>query len=95
LPGVGLVTARKIIEKLTAGSNIDSSCFERSKFSDELNRLLLMIDNAGRVPGLPAKIELIRDYYLPILRARETDYPVRILDINVLVELASKYDSLI
>jgi DNA helicase II / ATP-dependent DNA helicase PcrA len=95
LPGVGLVTARKIIEKLTLGSSPDPGSFERSKFSDELNRLLLMIDNAGNVPGVPAKIELIRDYYMPILRARETDYPVRILDINVLVELASKYDSLI
>ena len=40
------------------------------------------------------KIEIIKEYYLPILQAREYDYQVRILDINVLIDLASKFDSL-
>ena len=40
------------------------------------------------------KIEIIKEYYLPILQATEPDYQVRLLDINVLIDLSSKYDSL-
>jgi len=40
------------------------------------------------------KIELIKNYYAPILQAREYDYQIRLLDINVLADLSSKYDSL-
>jgi DNA helicase-2/ATP-dependent DNA helicase PcrA len=40
------------------------------------------------------KIEFIKEYYSPILQAREYDYQIRLLDINVLIDLSSKYDSL-
>lgn len=91
--GVGVVTARKIIERITGGKGNDL-CFDRSKFSEELNRLTSMIDVAEKNPGVPGKISIIREYYTPILKAQEADFPVRLLDINVLVELASRYDSL-
>jgi DNA helicase-2/ATP-dependent DNA helicase PcrA len=44
--------------------------------------------------SIPRKIELIREYYSPILQAAEYDFQVRLLDINVLVDLASRYDTL-
>jgi DNA helicase-2/ATP-dependent DNA helicase PcrA len=34
------------------------------------------------------------EYYSPVLQSLEVDYPVRLLDINVLIDLSSKYDSL-
>jgi DNA helicase-2/ATP-dependent DNA helicase PcrA len=36
---------------------------------------------------------IIMEYYLPVLRAREYDWQVRLLDINVLTELSAKYDT--
>ena len=43
---------------------------------------------------IPRKIEFIREYYTPLLQAREYDYQIRLLDINVLIDLSSRYDSL-
>ena len=95
LPGVGLITANKIIERIMSEKGVNPAGIERSKFSDGLTRLLEMISNASDSKlGVPQKIELIRDYYSPILQATEYDYQVRLLDISVLIDLASKYDSL-
>jgi DNA helicase-2/ATP-dependent DNA helicase PcrA len=40
------------------------------------------------------KVEIIKDYYLPILKTIESDYEVRFLDIDVLYSLACKYEEL-
>lgn len=95
LPGVGLVTAGKIISKIVADNGINSNSFENTKFADELRRLLHMISSASEsTVSIPQKIEIIKEYYLPILQASEPDFQVRILDINVLIDLSGSYSSL-
>lgn len=94
LPGVGLVTARKIIESIATGEKLSTGSFEKSKFAEELGVLISMINEAGEQRGISRKIEIVREYYLPVLRATETDFQVRLLDINVLIDLSSRYDSL-
>jgi DNA helicase-2/ATP-dependent DNA helicase PcrA len=95
LPGVGQVTAGKIIQKILTDKGMDIDTFEKSKFGDSLKNLKAMIDRAkDHNITVPQKIEFIKDYYTPLLQAREYDYQVRLLDINVLVDLSSKYDSL-
>lgn len=95
LPGVGTVTAKRIIEKIQTEKGIDADYIEKSKFADGLTNLTSMISRAkeNSVP-VSGKIEFIKEYYTPLLRAREYDYQVRLLDINVLIDLSSKYDSL-
>ncbi len=95
LPGVGLVTAKRIIEKIRTEKGIDAYSFEKTKFADGLTSLTAMISRAkeNSVP-VSRKIEFIKEYYTPLLQAREYDYQVRLLDINVLIDLSSKYDSL-
>jgi DNA helicase-2/ATP-dependent DNA helicase PcrA len=95
LPGVGLVTAKRIIEKIRTEKGIDADSFEKTKFADGLTSLTAMISRAkeNSVP-VSRKIEFIKEYYTPLLQAREHDYQVRLLDINVLIDLSSKYDSL-
>lgn len=93
IPGIGLVTSRKIIETLS-GRGMNTGYFGNSKFAAELDRLISMLLRAQASRSINEKIEIIKEYYLPILRASEPDYPVRILDINVLVELSVRYDSL-
>lgn len=95
ISGVGIVTARKIIEKINAekGLNIDS--FEKSKFAEGLKDLMNMLSSANNPKlSLSHKLEVVRDYYSPILQATEHDYQIRLLDISVLIDLSSKYDSL-
>jgi DNA helicase-2/ATP-dependent DNA helicase PcrA len=95
LPGVGLITARKIIEKIIAENGMDINTFEKSKFAEGLKKLISMIDAAKNDQlSIPQKIEIIKEYYSPILQATEYDYQVRLLDINVLIDLASRYNSL-
>jgi DNA helicase-2/ATP-dependent DNA helicase PcrA len=95
LPGVGLITAKKIIEKIIAENGLDIDMMEKSKFAEELKKLISMINTAKNDQrGVSQKIEIIKEYYSPILQATEYDYQVRLLDINVLIDLASKYDSL-
>jgi DNA helicase-2/ATP-dependent DNA helicase PcrA len=95
LPGVGMVTAKRIIEKILTEKGMDTDSIEKSKFADGLKRLTAMISQAkdSTIP-ISRKIEFIKEYYTPLLQAREYDYQVRLLDINVLIDLSSKYDSL-
>jgi DNA helicase-2/ATP-dependent DNA helicase PcrA len=95
IPGVGLQTARKIIEKIISENGLIKDSFEKTKFADGLNRLTDMINRASDTNiTLARKIEIIKEYYSPILRAMESDYQVRLLDINVLVDLSSRYETL-
>ena len=95
IPGVGMVTASKIIEKIIAERGMNVENFEKSKFTEGLKRLAGMLERGRETKiSIPQKMEIIKEYYLPILQAREYDYQVRILDINVLIDLSSKYDSL-
>jgi len=95
LPGVGMVAARRIIEKIQAGRGMDPDTIEKSKFAEGLKSLIAMINIAkDNSVAIHRKIELIKNYYAPILQAREYDYQIRLLDINVLADLSSKYDSL-
>jgi DNA helicase-2/ATP-dependent DNA helicase PcrA len=96
LPGVGRVMAGRIVQRiLTPKGLIDNDFVEKSKFTEGLNKLTTMINRSKENSvSIPRKIEYIREYYTPILQAREYDYQVRLLDINVLIDLSAKYDSL-
>jgi DNA helicase-2/ATP-dependent DNA helicase PcrA len=95
IPGVGFVTAGKIIERIISEGALSPRLYENSKFAEGLKNLSNMINRAqGPDISIPQKIEIIREYYSPILQAREYDWQIRLLDINVLVELSSKYTSL-
>lgn len=95
IPGVGLVTARKIIEKILAEKQLNIDAFEKAKFIDGLRTLVNMLNKTSdsEMP-VTTRIELIKTYYTPILQMTEHDYLVRLLDIDVLIELAGRYDSL-
>jgi DNA helicase-2/ATP-dependent DNA helicase PcrA len=95
LSGVGLVTASKIIQKIISENGLNVESFGNAKFAGDLKRLTVMINKAKDPEiSIPRKIEIIREYYSPILQAMEYDFSVRLLDINVLVDLASRYDLL-
>jgi len=89
IPGVGIVTARKIIEKINAEKGLNIDAFEKNKFAEGLKELLNMLNDAGNPQkDIPHKIEIIKNYYSPILQATEADYQIRLLDIDVLIDLA-------
>jgi DNA helicase-2/ATP-dependent DNA helicase PcrA len=94
LPGVGLVSARRIIESIVKQDSLQAITFEKARFTEAFSHLVHMLNEAQTARSIAAKIEVIKEYYFPILQAAETDFQVRMLDINVLAELASKYETL-
>jgi len=95
IPGVGMVSARKIIEQIVAEKGLNVQSFEKSKFIEGLRSLVDMLHKASdNTISLSRKLEIILEYYTPILMAAEPDYQIRLLDISVLIQLSTQYDSL-
>lgn len=96
LRGIGQVTAGNIIRGLEAQNNTYSfRKFSNKKFFDELDALARMLNQASQSGiSLTSRLGLIKDYYAPILETKEYDYSVRMLDINVFIDLAAKYDDI-
>ncbi len=91
--GVGMVTAGNVIQRLQqSNSDLSFEGFRKKRFYNDLLVLGQMLSKAGSSEySLTQKIEIIREYYAPLLKARETDYQQRMLDVEVLTDLSRKY----
>jgi DNA helicase II / ATP-dependent DNA helicase PcrA len=91
--GIGQVTATQVISTIQVSDDRFSfPAFRQKKFYDDLYEMGSMLSRASQpVYTLTQKIALIRDYYAPLLKAREEDYLQRMQDIEVLVDLSRKY----
>jgi len=94
--GVGQVTASSVIQTIQdAEDKFAFEAFRQRKFYLELFELGKVLSKASQPEyTLTQKIEIIRDYYTPMLRAREEDYLARMQDVEVLMDLSRKYKSL-
>ena len=94
--GVGQVTAGSIISDFHNSKDPFSfEAFKQRKFHDELLQLGKMIAKASQPEyTLTQKVEIIIDYYAPILKERADDYYIRMQDIAVLSDLSKKYRDL-
>jgi DNA helicase-2/ATP-dependent DNA helicase PcrA len=96
IPGIGDVAASKIVLQVrNAGGKIDFSGFANCKYSADLKKLAQILNRSSQPEvAIAHKIEILKKYYAPILASIETDYEIRLLDIDVLHSLAAKYDDL-
>jgi DNA helicase-2/ATP-dependent DNA helicase PcrA len=96
IPGIGNVTASKIISDIyNRDGKIDFSDFANYKYSSDLHNLGHVLSRASEQEvAIPDKIEILKSYYSPILKARESNYETRLMDIDVLYSLACRYDDL-
>jgi DNA helicase-2/ATP-dependent DNA helicase PcrA len=94
--GIGQVTASSVIDTIRSSEEMFSfAAFKQRKFYLELLELGKMLSKASQPEyNLTQKIEIIRDYYAPLLKARESDYLTRMQDVEVLIDLSKKYKSL-
>jgi DNA helicase-2/ATP-dependent DNA helicase PcrA len=94
--GIGQVTASSVVNTIQGSENKFSfEAFIQRKFYMELLELGKMLSKASQSEyDLNQKIEIIREYYAPLLKAREEDYLSRMQDIEVLIDLSKKYNSL-
>jgi DNA helicase-2/ATP-dependent DNA helicase PcrA len=95
IPGIGSATASRIIRQIHEQQGQISFDGFSGKFSGELNALRDALARAGNQEiSIADKVEIIKDYYTPILKNIEDDYKIRLLDIEVLYTLACKYEKL-
>jgi DNA helicase II / ATP-dependent DNA helicase PcrA len=94
--GIGHVTAVSLISDFRNSDDPFSfESFKQRRFYSELLALGKMLAKASQPElSLNQKIELIKDYYAPILKEREADYFMRMQDVEVLVDLSKKYKDL-
>lgn len=96
LPGIGKITASNIVTEVRNNKGkINIGNYQKKKFYTEINGLATMLKNASDEKiSVASKIGIINNYYLPILQSRESDFNIRVLDIEVFCDLAAKYDDL-
>ena len=96
IPGIGDITASKIVLHIhKLDGKIDFSDFANHKYSGDIERLGRILSQSSKQEvAIPIKIEILKDYYSPILKSIESDYEIRLMDIDVLCNLACKYDDL-
>jgi DNA helicase-2/ATP-dependent DNA helicase PcrA len=94
--GVGQITAGSVINDFRSSEDpYTFETFKQRKFYSELLMMGKMLAKASRPEyTLNQKVEIIVDYYAPILKAREDDYFIRMQDVAVLVDLSKKYREL-
>ena len=94
--GVGQVTAGSIISNFhNSRDPFSFEAFKQRKFHDELLLLGKMIAKASQPEyTLTQKVEIIIEYYAPILKERADYYYIRMQDIAVLSDLSKKYRDL-
>lgn len=94
--GVGSVTATR----LTQAINADNNSFEPlitakfAKKSTQLEPLYQMLNKASQAESVEVIIELILDFYMPVLKINEDNWRERSEDFRVLKNLATEHDSL-
>jgi DNA helicase II / ATP-dependent DNA helicase PcrA len=93
--GVGQVTAGSVISDFRNSDSYSFETFKMRRFYGELVTLGKMLSRAS-LPEftLTQKIEIIKEYYAPILKARESDFFIRMQDVEVLIDLSKKYRDL-
>lgn len=96
IPGIGSATASKIVRQIhEQQGRADFSKFTGNKFAAELKELSAALDRAAKEDiTIALKVEIIKEYYEPILKNIEDDYKIRLLDVDVLYTLACKYEKL-
>jgi DNA helicase-2/ATP-dependent DNA helicase PcrA len=94
--GVGQVTAGSLINEFRNSEDPFSfETFKQRRFYSELLMLGKMLAKASQSDyTLTQKIEIIIEYYAPILKERADDYFNRMQDIAVLNDLSRKYKDL-
>ena len=95
LPGIGKVTAGKIVREVRKTGEIELNKFMGKNFFIHLRQLRDVLNRAGDEKlHVNERLQILKDYYAPILESKETDYQSRLLDIDVLIDLAKKYDTI-
>lgn len=95
LPGIGRVTARRIIEHIRQeGGQLRPQALGNKKFVPALQELATALQHAKQLEVPAAQLQALRNHYQPLLKGVESDWLQRLPDLEILLKLADKYEKL-
>lgn len=95
IPGIGQVTARKIIESIRShGGQLTCNGWAQKKFAPALQALYDTLNQARQASSVAAQIACLQNYYQPLLKDLESDWLQRLPDLDILQQLAKRYQKL-
>ncbi len=95
LPGVGRVTARRIITHVREqGGQLQPEAFGKKKFVPALEALAKALIEARALSHPTAQLDLLKQHYQPLLKGVESDWLQRLPDLDILEQLSAKYEKL-
>ncbi len=94
--GVGAVTATRLTQAIAADNNSFEPLLTAkfAKKSTQLAPLYELLSKASRADTVEQVIELILEFYIPVLKINEDNWRERSEDFRVLTNLASEHDNL-
>ena len=94
--GVGAVTATRLTQAITDNNNSFEPLLTAkfAKKSTQLAPLYKMLSKASQADAIETIIELILEFYIPVLKINEDNWRERTEDFRVLTNLATEHDSL-
>lgn len=95
ISGIGRITAGNIVKEIRRTGELSIEQFRGRKYTEELQKLKQTLVEAGDDSLFVAEqLQIIKNYYAPILESRDSDFQARLLDIDVLIDLSKKYFSI-
>lgn len=96
LSGIGQGTAKKLITHLASQNGVVRfEPFAKNNYYGQLERLQKLFEELGRDRvSVTEAVTIVIDYYSPILRSLDDDADIRLQDLKMLAQLATKYRSL-
>ena len=94
--GVGAVTATRLTQAITDNNNSFEPLLTAkfAKKSKQLAPLYNVLSKASQADAIETIIELILEFYIPVLKINEDNWRERSEDFRVLTNLATEHDSL-
>ena len=92
IPGIGPKSAEKIIQEIVIGKSASSSA---AKNKEEVIKLFQLLKESDPDKEDPVKIiQAFLEYYQPLLKNKYDDFHKRLNDLDSLMRIASRYESL-
>lgn len=94
--GIGRITAMSLVNEIQKSDSVlNFEVYRQKRFYEDLLELGRMLSKASQPEyNITQKIEIIKDYYSPLLQTREADYFERMQDIEVLIDLSRRYSNI-
>src|SRR6056297_899968 len=93
IPGIGRITAGNIVKDIRKTGELDVDKFKGRKYYEELRKLKSMfLEVMDESLFVAEQLQIIKNYYAPILESRDSDFHSRLMDVDVLIDLSKKYE---